>query len=83
MIIKDNKKILEFNKTEIENKIICGETLQVLKKIPSKSIQTIITSPSYFLNKEYCFYLLFVYQLLLVLLLGKQIKTIFSRNARK
>jgi DNA modification methylase len=53
MIIKDNKKKLEFNKTEIENKIICGETLQVLKKIPSKSIQTIITSPSYFLNKEY------------------------------
>ena len=53
MIIKDNKKITKFKSKDIENKIICGDTLEVLRKIPSKSIQTIITSPSYFLKKEY------------------------------
>ena len=52
MILKDNKS-KKFTKKNFQNKIICGETLSVLKKMPSNSIQTIITSPSYFLQKEY------------------------------
>ena len=46
--IKNLKSIDELNK-----KIICGETLSLLKKIPDKSIPLIITSPSYFLGKSY------------------------------
>tara|TARA_B100000029_G_C17553856_1_gene951050 strand:+ start:383 stop:1417 length:1035 start_codon:yes stop_codon:yes gene_type:complete len=53
MILKDKKNIDNYKRKELENKIICGMTLNVLKKIPSKSVQTIITSPSYFLKKEY------------------------------
>lgn len=53
MIVKNNKKILNFKKEDLENKIICGETLDVLKKIPSNSVKSIITSPPYFLKKEY------------------------------
>lgn len=53
MIIKDKKNTKAYLKKTIVNKIICGETLAVLKKLPSKSVQTIITSPSYFLQKEY------------------------------
>ena len=52
MILKDNKS-KKYPKTVFQNKIICGETLSVLKKIPTSSVQTIITSPSYFLQKEY------------------------------
>lgn len=44
---KDN--IIEsFNK-----KIICGDTLSILKKIPDESVNLIITSPSYYLGKKY------------------------------
>ena len=52
MILKDNKS-KKYTKSIIQNKIICGETLSVLKKIPTCSVQTIVTSPSYFLQKEY------------------------------
>ena len=52
MILKDNK-FKKYPKSSFQNKIICGETLSVLKKMPSNSVQTIITSPSYFLQKEY------------------------------
>ena len=52
MILKDNKS-KKYVKNTFENKIICGETLSVLKKMPANSVQTIITSPSYFLQKEY------------------------------
>ena len=38
---------------DIQNKIIIGDTLSNLKKIPSNSINSIITSPSYFLKKSY------------------------------
>ena len=41
------------NIDEINRKVICGETLSLLKKIPDKSIPLIITSPSYFLGKSY------------------------------
>ena len=38
---------------DFENKILCGDTLNILKKMPSKSVSLIITSPSYFLGKKY------------------------------
>ncbi len=36
-----------------ESKIICGETLKTLQKIPGNSVSLIVTSPSYFLGKSY------------------------------
>ena len=45
------KKLKTINK--IENKIIHGETLDTLKKIPNQSIDLIVTSPAYFLGKKY------------------------------
>ena len=35
------------------NNIIHGDTLNFLKKLPDKSVHLIVTSPSYFLGKEY------------------------------
>ena len=52
MILKDTKST-KYTKNSFQNKIICGETLSVLRRLPSNSVQTIITSPSYFLRKEY------------------------------
>ncbi len=54
-LILEEKELKEsYNDThEIENKIICGETLNILKKLPSNSVQMIVTSPSYFLGKVY------------------------------
>ncbi|MFH1824233.1 MAG: site-specific DNA-methyltransferase [Candidatus Firestonebacteria bacterium] len=48
---KNLNKIKEID--NIHNKIICGETLDTLKKLPDKSVSLIITSPSYFLGKSY------------------------------
>ena len=48
MILKDNPKIKNYTKRDYEQKIILGSTLDVLKKFPTNSIQTIVTSPSYF-----------------------------------
>ena len=53
MILHHLKKKKKYSTKDVENKIICGETLNVLKALPDKSVQTIITSPSYFLKKEY------------------------------
>ena len=53
MILHHLKKKKKYSTKDVENKIICGETLNVLKMLPDKSVQTIITSPSYFLKKEY------------------------------
>lgn len=33
--------------------VICGDSIQELKKIPSKSVQLIVTDPPYNLNKDY------------------------------
>jgi DNA modification methylase len=38
---------------EIENKIICGDAFEVLKKIPDESIDCIITSPPYWNLRDY------------------------------
>ena len=32
---------------------ICGDAIEELKKIPSKSVQLIVTDPPYNLNKDY------------------------------
>ena len=46
MIIKE-KSIKEVkNIDEINKKIICGETISLLKKLPDNSVPLIITSPS-------------------------------------
>ncbi len=40
--------------TEIEQNIIyCGDCNEILKKIPSNSIDLVITSPPYFQQREY------------------------------
>jgi DNA modification methylase len=38
---------------EFENKIICGDSEEILKKIPNNCIDLIFTSPPYNFNKEY------------------------------
>jgi adenine-specific DNA-methyltransferase len=54
MIIREEQ--LEENYSNINDlttKIICGNTLSILKKIPDESVNLIITSPSYYLGKVY------------------------------
>ena len=53
MIIYEDKLEKSKSITPFKNKIICGETLNVLKKMPDSSVNLIITSPSYFLGKSY------------------------------
>jgi len=38
---------------ELKNKIICGDTLEVLKEIPDESIDMVITSPPYWGLRDY------------------------------
>ena len=56
-IIKNKDITGKISKKELydnyRNNIIMGDTLEFLKKLPSKSIHLIVTSPSYFLGKEY------------------------------
>lgn len=33
--------------------LICGDVIEVLKKIPDKSVSLIVTDPPYNLNKDY------------------------------
>jgi len=42
-------------KMEIKNKILVGDSSIELKKLPSNSIDLIITSPPYFQQREYGF----------------------------
>ena len=41
------------SKDEILNKLFCGDTLKILKKFPSNSIDMAITSPPYFRLRKY------------------------------
>ena len=41
MILHHLKKKKKYSTKDVENKIICGETLNVLKTLPDKSVQTI------------------------------------------
>ncbi len=38
---------------ELVNRIICGDSLELIKKIPDNSINLIITSPPYFKQRDY------------------------------
>lgn len=38
---------------EMINKVICGDCLEIMKKIPDKSIDLIVTDPPYGLGKDY------------------------------
>ena len=45
-----------FNSVKIENysnKIICGDSLEVLKTLPSESVNCIVTSPPYYCLRDY------------------------------
>lgn len=44
---------MKYRIEEIKNKILCGDTLKELKKIPSESIDMVITSPPYFGLRSY------------------------------
>ncbi len=39
--------------SQLINQIICGDSLEVLRNIPSESVNLIVTSPPYFVNMEY------------------------------
>ncbi len=36
-----------------ENKILCGDSLELIKEIPDKSVNLVITSPPYFQQRDY------------------------------
>ncbi|NPA34303.1 MAG: site-specific DNA-methyltransferase, partial [Chlorobi bacterium] len=38
---------------EIKNKIICGDAAEILKQIPSNSVDLVITSPPYYKQRDY------------------------------
>jgi DNA modification methylase len=48
-------KIMEKEKdiTDFQNKILCGDVLDIIKKIPKSSIHLAITSPPYNVGKDY------------------------------
>lgn len=52
---KDNKFLMEKNNIPIKykNKIICGDSLKVLKKLPDNCIDLVFTSPPYNFGLEY------------------------------
>src|SRR6476620_419635 len=52
VIKKVNGKNFSFSVEEYLNKIICGDCLQVMKKMPAESIDLIITSPPYNLKNS-------------------------------
>src|SRR3989344_206221 len=52
-ILKEEKLGKRVNIKEVENNLLNGDALSIMKKIPSNSINLIITSPSYEVGKEY------------------------------
>ncbi|MDP3014747.1 MAG: DNA methyltransferase [Candidatus Subteraquimicrobiales bacterium] len=47
---------MEYEKNRLDqfvNKIICGDCLDILKNIPDNSINTIVTSPPYYGQRNY------------------------------
>lgn len=52
-IIEEKKLGEKIRLNDIKNKIIRGDALSVMRKIPSNSVTLIITSPSYEVGKEY------------------------------
>ena len=41
------------NKEEMLNKVICGDCLEVMKDIPDKSVDMVLTSPPYDNLRDY------------------------------
>ena len=50
MIIKPSYKLIYPN--DFHNKILCGDALDIIKKVPDESINTILTDPPYGISKE-------------------------------
>ena len=50
MIIKNSHKLIYPN--DFHNKIICGDALDIIKKVLDESINTILTDPPYGITKE-------------------------------
>ncbi len=50
MIIKPSPKLIYPN--DFHNKILCGDALDLIKKVPDESINTILTDPPYGIAKE-------------------------------
>lgn len=48
-----NKEIFQKSIESFVNKIICGDSLQVLKKLPDESIDCVVTSPPYWMLRNY------------------------------
>lgn len=44
-----------YNIDNITNTIICGDSLEELKKIPEESIDCVVTSPPYWKLRQYLF----------------------------
>jgi modification methylase len=51
-VIEDAKEIATDVLADFRNKIICGDTVEVMKKIPNGSIDIVITSPPYNLKNS-------------------------------
>ena len=47
------KRIKYMNKEEMLNKVICGDCLEVMKDIPDKSVDMVLTSPPYDNLRDY------------------------------
>lgn len=52
-VIKVPDKLYYKEKMKTEHKIICGDVLEEIKKIPSNSVHLAITSPPYNVGKNY------------------------------
>ena len=50
LVLEDSKDIREYEIKDIKNKIIQGDAIEVLKKIPSESVDLIFVDPPYFLQ---------------------------------
>lgn len=47
-----SKKVME-NAGEFRNKVICGDCIELMKKMPEKSVDVIVTSPPYNIGVKY------------------------------
>ncbi len=50
MVIKDSKTTSSYSLDQISNKVIHGDALEVLKKIPDESVDLVFMDPPYFLQ---------------------------------
>ncbi|MHA1418630.1 MAG: hypothetical protein ACTSPO_06625, partial [Candidatus Heimdallarchaeaceae archaeon] len=50
LVFEDSKTVNQYTLDAIRNKIILGDALEVLKKIPDESVDLVFTDPPYFLQ---------------------------------